>query len=347
MQQDVKTLYNITHSLYSSLSYQQIVLHICSILANLRDSLYYMREVAIHSMDYADPATTGILSPQVQPVEDLTEMLLHIETLPSTMHIPISSEDALHFYRYLCIHVLIADEQFLLLIDVSMQDCAQQLAIYEVFNLAIPHGNFSAHYSINNRYLRIMHDETKAVEISEDQFKTCQKANGQFCCWTHPFYHLQTHQCVYQLYMPKTRLASRKDVHYKSGKPVVWAYQHPLLQMSGYNFTNHSSAIRNHTHLRWSSTQIHHTTNIHTHTSITTSMQCYILLFSPTTMLWNPWTYCQHITEHSQSQCYKHLIPGIQIMAESKGSLEWNSTPSLGQYTISIHWYALQTNGQQ
>ena len=32
--QDVTTLYNITHSLYSSLSYWQIVLHICSILAN-------------------------------------------------------------------------------------------------------------------------------------------------------------------------------------------------------------------------------------------------------------------------------------------------------------------------
>ena len=77
-------------------------------------------------------------------------------------------------------HVLIADEQSLLLIDVPIQDHAQQLEIYEVFNLAIPHGNISAHYSIQNRYLGIMHDETSAVEISEDQFKTCQKANGQF-----------------------------------------------------------------------------------------------------------------------------------------------------------------------
>ena len=32
MHQDVMTPYNITYSLYSSLSYQQIVLHICSIL---------------------------------------------------------------------------------------------------------------------------------------------------------------------------------------------------------------------------------------------------------------------------------------------------------------------------
>ena len=179
--QDVMTLYNITHSLYSSLSYQQIVLHIQSILANLWDSLYYMREVTIHTMDYVDVATTGILSPHMLPVEDLREMLSDIEeTLPSTMCLPISSEDTIHFYRYLCTHVLIADEQFLLLIDVPNQDRAQQLEIYKVFNLAIPHGNLSTHYSIQDRYLGITHDESSAVEISEDKFKTCQKASGQF-----------------------------------------------------------------------------------------------------------------------------------------------------------------------
>ena len=86
--QDVTTLYNITHSLYSSPSYQQIVLHIHSILASLRDSLYYIKEVAMHTMDYIDAATTGMLSPHVLPVEDLRKMLLHIkEILPFTMHL--------------------------------------------------------------------------------------------------------------------------------------------------------------------------------------------------------------------------------------------------------------------
>ena len=128
-----------------------------------------MREVDLHTMDYIAAATTGIFSPHVLPVEDLRTMLLHIEeTLPSTIHLPISSEDALHFYRYLHAYALTADEEFLLLIDVLIQDCAQQLEIYEVFNLAIPHRNFSACYIINNRYLGIMHDETKTVEISED-----------------------------------------------------------------------------------------------------------------------------------------------------------------------------------
>ena len=42
MHQDIPTLYNITYSLYSSLNYQQIILHIQSILANLWDSLHYM-----------------------------------------------------------------------------------------------------------------------------------------------------------------------------------------------------------------------------------------------------------------------------------------------------------------
>ena len=93
------------------------------------------------------------------------------------MHLPDSSEDTFNFYQHLCTHMLIADEQFLLLIDVPIQDHAGHLEIYKVFNLAVPHRNFSACYNINNRYLGIMHDETKAVEISEEQFNTCQKAN--------------------------------------------------------------------------------------------------------------------------------------------------------------------------
>ena len=81
------------------------------------------------------------------------KMLIHIEeALPSTMHLPVSSEDTVHFYRYLCRHILITDKQFSLLIHVPVQDCAQQLEIYEVFNLVIPHRNLSAHYNIDITY---------------------------------------------------------------------------------------------------------------------------------------------------------------------------------------------------
>ena len=154
--QDITTLFNVMHSVYSSISYQQIVLHIRSILANLWDS-------------GIDAATTGILLPHMLPVQDLRKMQKYIEeTLPSTMHLPISSEDTPHFYRYLHIHILIADEQFLLLMDMPIQDCAQQIEVYEVFNLDIPHGNYSLHYDIEDKYLGITLDETSAIEISEN-----------------------------------------------------------------------------------------------------------------------------------------------------------------------------------
>ena len=50
--QDVTTFYNISSSLYTSLNYQQIVLHIHSILAKLGDSLYYMR--TNHHVKFSD-----------------------------------------------------------------------------------------------------------------------------------------------------------------------------------------------------------------------------------------------------------------------------------------------------
>ena len=142
--QVISNLYNITTSLYTSLSYYQLVLHIGSVLANLWDSLSYIRSVSMHIMDYINAATTGTLSPHILPITDLKQMLSHIEeTLPTTMHLPVS-EDTLHIYRYLCTHVLISNTQFLLLIDVPIQDCMQQLSIYKIFSLDIPHGNFTA-----------------------------------------------------------------------------------------------------------------------------------------------------------------------------------------------------------
>ena len=50
-------------------------------------------------------------------------MLQHIaDTLPPTLHLPISPVDTLHFYRYLHTLVLIENKQFLLLIDIPIQD---------------------------------------------------------------------------------------------------------------------------------------------------------------------------------------------------------------------------------
>ena len=52
----------------------------------------------------------------------------------------ISPEDTLHFYRYLCTHVLIENKQFLLLIDIPIQDRACQITVHQVFTLEFPMG---------------------------------------------------------------------------------------------------------------------------------------------------------------------------------------------------------------
>ena len=126
------------------------------------------------------------------------------DTLPSMMHLPILSEDTLHFYRYLCTHMLIVDEQFLLLIDVPLQDCVQQIEIYEVFSLDIPHGNYSLHYDIGNKYLSITLDEIIVIEILEDQFQTYKRANGQFYILNAPVLPLANPPtCLSPLYTKK------------------------------------------------------------------------------------------------------------------------------------------------
>ena len=43
---DITTLFNIMSLIYTCINYQQILVHVHSILANLRDSLYYMRQIA-------------------------------------------------------------------------------------------------------------------------------------------------------------------------------------------------------------------------------------------------------------------------------------------------------------
>ena len=72
-----------------------------------------MKQIAMHAVDYINGATTGILSPHVLPVENLGEMLRHIKLkLPLTMHLPVSLDDTLHFYRYLSTHILVQRDDF-------------------------------------------------------------------------------------------------------------------------------------------------------------------------------------------------------------------------------------------
>ena len=157
-------------------------------------------------MDYINAATSGTLSPHVLPVMDLQRMLKHIaDTLPPTLHLPISPEDTLHFYRYLHTHILIENKQFLLLIDVLIQDRSQQITIHKILTLDIPRGNYSAHYDVDTKYVGITKDATMAVELSTTQFQACQEANGQFAASPHLFQPLANPQsCIAALYAKST-----------------------------------------------------------------------------------------------------------------------------------------------
>ena len=115
-------------------------------------------------------------------------MLSHIQSeLPLMKHLPIFWDNILHFYWYLSTHVLIADGQFLLLINVPMQNRSQQLQIYGVFSLPVPHSNLSTQYKINHKYIGVTRDGTKAVPITDQKDRVCQHANGQFCRINAPF----------------------------------------------------------------------------------------------------------------------------------------------------------------
>ena len=185
----------------------------------------------MHIMDYINAATTGTLSTHILPIADLKQMLSHIEkSLLTTMYLPVLSEDTLHFYRYLCTHVCIANRQFLLLIDVPIQDKTQQISIYRIFTLDILHGNFTACYEIDTKCLGITQDKTMAVEILDKQYCTCKEANGQFCSNYTPFQPLANSR------MPPALLL---DAHYKLEKLKPSAYPCQLPQIYGFLHQHH------------------------------------------------------------------------------------------------------------
>ena len=84
---DIDNLYNLTASLTTSINFDQLILHIRSVFANLCDSLNYIQTVSAHTMEYIDTATSGTLSSHILPVMDLQKMLSHIaDALPPMLH---------------------------------------------------------------------------------------------------------------------------------------------------------------------------------------------------------------------------------------------------------------------
>ena len=86
-----------------------------------------------------------------------------------------------------------------------IQDQMQQISIYRIFTSDIPHGNFTAHYEVDTKYLGITWDETMAVEILDKQYSTCKEDNGQFCSIYAPFQPLANPpSCITALYSKNT-----------------------------------------------------------------------------------------------------------------------------------------------
>ena len=97
--------------------------------------------------------------------------------------------------------MLVADGQFLLLLDVPIQDRAQHFQTYEIFNLPVPNGDISEKYKNSDKYIGITYDETEAVMITEQQYSTCLHGKQQFCKIDAPFQALtEPPTCIMTLY---------------------------------------------------------------------------------------------------------------------------------------------------
>ena len=89
-----------------------------------------------------------------------------------------------------------------------------KISIYRIFALDIPHGNFTANYEVDTKYLGITWDETMAVEILDQQYSTCREANGQFCN-------------IYTPFQPLANPPSRITALYSKNSTTI-AARHPL-----------------------------------------------------------------------------------------------------------------------
>ena len=177
-------------------------------------------------MDYIDAATMGTVSAHILPI-----MLSHIEdTVPSTLHLPVSSEDTLHFYCYLCTHVLIGNKQFLLLIDVPIQDWILSTKFsHWIFHMVIILPAIMSTLNILGLH-----------KMKPWQWKFChnsgfvKKQMDSFVQSLHHFNHLQAHPLALLLYMSKIQPAFQPDILYRSGNLQMLVCPHKLPPMFGY-----------------------------------------------------------------------------------------------------------------
>ena len=347
--QDIDNLYNVTTSLASSITFNQMILHIRSVFANLRDSMQYLHTISTHTMDYIDAATSGILSPHVLPVVDLWKMLLHIaDTLPPTLHLPISPVDTLHFYQYLCTHVLIENKQFLLLINIPIQDRAHQITIHQVFTLDIPHGNYSAslwhqhsvlwsHQGCNNGTRTILHTiwsmQTGKWTVLPhfNAFSTFGKpTNMHRCsvCQKYSQHRIQVFSTATQSYnhpSPYTDHARCLD----TCNPYFSPYRHHKFDMPWEAYGNYPNQTTT------------------TCTTATNGLQCHFSKLLPATKVWNTHLECQCFIKYGKPMSYQHHCSTFLCLATHGKQSQWNRAPTSCYPTIHTSTQGISTSSQQ
>ena len=200
--QDVTMLYNITSLLYTSLNYQQIVLHIHSILANLRDSLYHMRQVAMHAMDYIDTAITSC-TPSTRSLENvnthwrgitfnhaLTSFLrVHTALLQIPMHPHFDCRWTVSPFNW-CTHT---------------GSCT---TTRDISSLLFSHITQNLISTLQHRYQVFRHKpmmEQKQWKFQNNSSLHVNRQKDSFAVSMHLFNHLPTHHHVLQLFMPRTK----------------------------------------------------------------------------------------------------------------------------------------------
>ena len=120
---DINNLYTLTTSLATSVSFHQLILHIRSVFANLHDSPTTF-EWFLHI-----PCII-LMQPHQEHSLHMSYLSLIYKRCCYIYQIPyhLCCTNLFHqmipciFYRYLCTHILIENKQFLLLIDVPIQD---------------------------------------------------------------------------------------------------------------------------------------------------------------------------------------------------------------------------------
>ena len=161
----------------------------------------------------------------------------------------------------------------------------QQISIYRIFALDILHGNFTAPYEVDTKYLRITWDETMTMEISDKQYSSRKEANGQFCnIYTlfQPLANLPS--CITALYSKNSAIiATRCSLQVRKAHiisiptliaPYIWFITslQPIIQTG-------ITLVSRRTH------KCDYTKETHPYLETSTSLQCYIIIFLFTTTL--------------------------------------------------------------